>query len=120
MAVSWAFFVSTQLDKHKGFILRFLLFESEGDGLMKEQLNWKVEHFKDYPLVKKLSLYRTGHRWKKEWIYTDEKRRRYYHKDPLHGEVEVYDKNGKHITVMTPEGTPHPIKGKVKGREIPI
>jgi hypothetical protein len=47
-------------------------------------------------------------------------RRRYYHKDPLHGEVEVYDKNGKHIDVFTPEGNPHPTKGKVNGREIPM
>ena len=87
---------------------------------MKEQVNWKELRFKDYPLVKKLSLQRTGHRIEKEWIYTDEKRRRYYHKDSLHGEVEVYDKNGKHIDVFTPEGNPHPTKGKVNGRKISV
>jgi hypothetical protein len=85
-----------------------------------DRLNWSEVRFKDYPVVAILSLQRTGHRWEKEWIYTDKKRRRYYHKDPLHGEVEMYDKNGNHIGVLMPEGNPHPTKGKVNGRKIAV
>ncbi|OME75935.1 hypothetical protein BK120_30185 [Paenibacillus sp. FSL A5-0031] len=86
----------------------------------KSERNWREVPFKDYPVVEFLALHRTNHRWKKEWIHTDKKKRRYYHKDPLHGEVEVYDKNGYHIGVLTPQGDHHPTKGKVEGRTINI
>ncbi|WP_010503188.1 hypothetical protein [Paenibacillus elgii] len=62
----------------------------------------------EYDVLKKLK--RTNKRWKKQPIYEDKKN--YYHRDPLHSEVEVYDKHGDHVGVMTPEGEWHPKKGR--------
>ncbi|MCL6606130.1 MAG: hypothetical protein K6T94_24960 [Paenibacillus sp.] len=47
-------------------------------------------------------------------MYTDGER--FYYKDSLHGEVEIYNSRKKHIGVLTAEGDVHPKKGKVKGR----
>ncbi|WP_036745984.1 colicin E3/pyocin S6 family cytotoxin [Paenibacillus sp. UNC451MF] len=69
-----------------------------------------------YPFLKKLK--RTNKRWKNEVIYYDEVNKAYYHKDPLHGEIEAYDKRGIHIGVLNPDGTPHKTKVAVKGRTI--
>lgn len=62
----------------------------------------------------------TNRRWNKERIYRDQITGNYYHKDGLHGEIEAYNRRGKHIGVLTPEGDKHPIKGAVPGRTIPI
>ena len=82
---------------------------------MKEQTNWIQFPASQYPILK--GLIRTGLRWRnKEQIYFNPEKQWYLHKDPLHGEVEVYNKRGQHIAVYTPEGWPHPYKGAVKGR----
>lgn len=62
----------------------------------------------EYPLLK--TKKRTNLRWKKQPIYEDKKY--YYHRDPLHSEVEVYNRQGDHVGVMTPEGENHPKKGR--------
>lgn len=81
---------------------------------MKAKTEWKDIPFSEYPIVKRLGLEPTNRRWKKERIYTDGNK--FYHKDSLHGEVEMYNSHKKHIGVLTAEGDIHPKKGKVKGR----
>ena len=44
---------------------------------------------------------------------------RYYTWDSLHGEVEVYNKRGRHIGVLHPQ-TGEMIKEAVKGRRIDV
>jgi hypothetical protein len=61
-----------------------------------------------YPLL--MSKKRTKKRWQKQTIYEDKKY--YYYRDPLHSEVEVYERQGNHVGVMTPEGDWHPKKGR--------
>lgn len=51
---------------------------------------------------------------KKRWKSKD--LTRIYTWDSLHGEIEVYNKRGKHLGVLNPEGDM--IKGPVKGRTI--
>ncbi|MDR9855662.1 colicin E3/pyocin S6 family cytotoxin [Paenibacillus sp. VCA1] len=87
---------------------------------MKSNVDWTAIPFSEYPLVASLKLIRTHRRWKKETIYSNHDKTRYYHKDPLHGEVEFYDKRGNHLGVLTPDGELHPTKGRVKGRRISI
>ncbi|TKJ83711.1 hypothetical protein PaeCFBP13512_22545 [Paenibacillus sp. CFBP13512] len=77
---------------------------------------WEAIPASQYPFLK--DKVPTKRHWKGQKIYRDKKGNRYYHKDPLHGEIEVYDSFGNHIDVYTPEGYPHPTKGKVKGRDI--
>lgn len=43
---------------------------------------------------------------------------KYYSWDELHGEIEVFNKRGKHIMVLEPEGIY--IKDAVKGRSIDV
>ncbi|WP_078063221.1 colicin E3/pyocin S6 family cytotoxin [Solirubrum puertoriconensis] len=43
---------------------------------------------------------------------------RIYTWDSLHGEIEVFNKRGKHIAVLDPQG--NAIKGPVKGRTIDV
>lgn len=43
---------------------------------------------------------------------------RFYTWDSLHGEVEVFNKRGKHLGVMDPQG--NFIKEAVKGRKIDV
>jgi hypothetical protein len=78
--------------------------------------NWSQIPASQYPFLSKLK--RTNVRWKKEQIYYEKVNERYYHKDPLHGEIEEYDKRGKHIGVLTPLGEKHPKKGAVKEKTI--
>ncbi|MBB3111958.1 hypothetical protein FHS18_004026 [Paenibacillus phyllosphaerae] len=78
--------------------------------------DWRLIPAGQYPVL--MPLEPTSYFWKKERIYRDAER--FYHKDALHGEVEVYDKRGRHIGVMTPEGDWHPKKQAVKGRKITI
>jgi|GEM_PF-5536381 len=68
-----------------------------------------------YPILK--GLQPTTKHCKKQRIYRDDQGW-YYHKDALHNEVEVYDKRGNHIGVMTPEGKWHPKKGKDKTKTL--
>ncbi|MVP02120.1 colicin E3/pyocin S6 family cytotoxin [Paenibacillus lutrae] len=86
---------------------------------MKKDINWSEIPFTEYPLFTSLSLVRTNYIQNKERVYRDAKGR-YYHKDRLHGEVEVYDKKGKHLDVYTPEGKSHPKKGMVRGRDLKL
>lgn len=82
--------------------------------LATAKTDWRYIPFSEYPVVKRLELKPTNRRWKKERIYTDGDN--FYHKDSLHGEVEMYNSRKKHIGVLTPEGDIHPKKGTVKGR----
>lgn len=68
-----------------------------------------------YPLLMRLKP--TSKHCKGQRIFQDD-RGRYYHKDALHSEVEVYDKRGNHIGVMTPEGMWHKLKGQDKTKTI--
>lgn len=77
---------------------------------------WNGIPASEYPFLKNKTT--TTRRWKGQRIYQDKKGERYYHKDPLHSEIEVYNSSGNHIGVYTPEGEFHPKKGKVKGRNI--
>lgn len=43
---------------------------------------------------------------------------KFYTWDSLHGEIEVFNRRGKHIGVLTPEGDYK--KGAVKGRTIDV
>lgn len=52
----------------------------------------------------------------KRWRSEDKKR--YYTWDSLHGEIEVFNKRGKHLGVFSPNGDF--IKEPVKGREIDV
>ena len=61
-----------------------------------------------YPLLKKKKS--AKFRWNHQTIYEDKKH--YYHRDTLHSEVEVYNRQGDHVGVMTPEGEIHPIKSR--------
>ncbi|WP_434060099.1 colicin E3/pyocin S6 family cytotoxin [Paenibacillus amylolyticus] len=45
----------------------------------------------------------TNRRWNKGQIYQDQKTGNYYHKDGMHGEIEAYNRRGKHIGVLTPK-----------------
>ncbi len=50
-------------------------------------------------------------------VYRNQKRDRYYTWDSLHGELEVFNKKGRHLGVACPiKG--HLIKPAVKGRRI--
>ncbi len=49
-------------------------------------------------------------------VYRDDDR--YYVWDGFHGEIEVYDKRGRHILVLDPNG--NPIKEAVRGRRIDV
>ncbi|WP_376768293.1 colicin E3/pyocin S6 family cytotoxin [Paenibacillus alginolyticus] len=60
------------------------------------------------------NLKRTNKRWKNEVIYYDEVNKTYYHKDPLHGEIEAYDKRGTHTGVLNADGTRHNTKNRSK------
>lgn len=81
---------------------------------MDKDIDWVQIPAAEYPALK--HLVKTRKQFRGQSIYTDGQR--YYHKDALHGEIEVYDKQGKHIGVLLPTGEPHPIKGSVKGRNI--
>lgn len=85
---------------------------------MNEPIDWAKVPFTSYPIVARLNLKPTNRFWKKERIYTDGKS--YYHKDPLHGEVEMYDRRGNHLNVLTTEGDIHPKKSRVNGRKISV
>lgn len=50
-------------------------------------------------------------------VYKDEKEKRYYTWDSLHGELEVFNKNGRHLGAACPQ-TGVMIKPPVKGRKI--
>lgn len=52
----------------------------------------------------------------KRWKSEDSKR--IYTWDSLHGEIEVYNKRGKHLGVLNPEGDL--IKDAVNGRKIDV
>jgi len=52
----------------------------------------------------------------KRWVSEDGSR--YYEWDSLHGEIEVYNKKGKHRGVLNPDGTVK--KGATKGRKINV
>ncbi|MBA2937049.1 hypothetical protein HZF08_01875 [Paenibacillus sp. CGMCC 1.16610] len=80
------------------------------------QPDWRNIPASQYPHLK--TLKRTNKRWKNEVIYFDEVKKVYFHKDPLHGEIETYDKRGTHTGVLNPDGTIHNTKGAVKGRTI--
>ncbi|WP_445670711.1 colicin E3/pyocin S6 family cytotoxin [Paenibacillus sp. FSL R7-0026] len=45
----------------------------------------------------------TNRRWNKERIYQDQKTGNYYHKEGMHGEIEAYNRRGKHMGVLTPK-----------------
>jgi hypothetical protein len=89
------------------------LFHSKEFINMKDWTGIPASH---YPLLKQKK--RTKVRWKNQTIYED--KTNYYHRDPLHSEIEVYDRQGYHIGVMTPEGEWHPKKGRVSGRYIVV
>lgn len=97
--------------------LRFFYLKGERS-LMNEPVVWARVPFTSYPIVIRLDLKATNRFWKRERVYTDGTY--YYHKDPLHGEVEMYDRRGRHINVLTPEGEDHPKKGQVPGRKISL
>jgi len=50
-------------------------------------------------------------------VYKDEKEKRYYTWDSLHGELEVFSKTGRHLGAACPQ-TGIMIKPPVKGRKI--
>ncbi|KRE73922.1 colicin E3/pyocin S6 family cytotoxin [Paenibacillus sp. Soil750] len=77
---------------------------------MKKFIDWVSEPASKYPVFK--GMQRTKKICKGEVIYQDPRTGWYYHKDNLHGEVEVYNKQGKHKGVMNPDGTWHKKKGK--------
>lgn len=52
----------------------------------------------------------------KRWKSTDLKR--IYTWDSLHGEIEVFNKRGKHLGVLTPDGNFK--SGAIKGRTIDV
>ncbi len=52
----------------------------------------------------------------KRWRSEDNKR--LYTWDSLHGEIEVYNKRGKHLGVLNPQGDL--IKEPIKGRKIDV
>ena len=54
----------------------------------------------------------SGSRW------TNQDRTRYFEWDPLHGEFEVYNTNGRHLGAVDPTGTF--IKPAKKGRRIDV
>lgn len=81
-------------------------------------IDWSDIPASQYPFLKDKEA--TRYKWNGEKIYRDKKRKFYYHKDRLHGEIEVYNSRGEHIGVLTPEGDTHPKKGKVEGRIINI
>lgn len=81
-------------------------------------VNWAETPASQFPFLNDKEP--TNRRWNKERIYRDRKTGNYYHKDGLHGEIEAYNRRGKHIGVLTPEGDKHPIKGAVPGRTIPV
>ena len=87
---------------------------------MKETVNWAEVPAAQYPILK--NKVKTPLFWIKDGsrqsIYVDPKTRNYYHKDPLHGEVEVYDTRGRHIKVLLPTGEEHPVRKAKKGRSI--
>lgn len=84
----------------------------------KPNVNWAETPASQYPFL--MDKKPTKFRWKKERIYQDLKTGNFYHKDGLHGEIEAYNRRGKHIGVLTPEGEKHPLKGAVPGREISV
>lgn len=49
-------------------------------------------------------------------VYVDDERGRLYTWDSLHGEIEVYNKRGRHIAVYDANG--NQIKQAVRGRRI--
>ncbi|WP_034327584.1 colicin E3/pyocin S6 family cytotoxin [Alkaliphilus transvaalensis] len=83
-------------------------------------INWAETPASQYPALK--GLEKLKKRWRKgnysESIFYDRKKKLYYHKDPLHGEIEVYDKRGCHKGVILPTGEVHPFKGQVPSRTI--
>ncbi|MEX3617770.1 colicin E3/pyocin S6 family cytotoxin [Paenibacillus glucanolyticus] len=81
-------------------------------------VNWADIPASQYPFLEDKKPTRL--KCKDQKIYTDKKKRFYYHKDSLHGEIEMYNSRGEHLGVLTPEGNPHPKKGKVNGRKINV
>lgn len=79
---------------------------------MEIKKDWAGIPASQYPVLK--DLRKTKIQWRKhnycESIYYDSNIDIYLHKDPLHGEVEVYDRKGKHIGVLLPTGEKHPTK----------
>lgn len=53
---------------------------------------------------------------RKRWKSVDGSR--LYTWDSLHGEIEVYNRRGKHLGVLNPQGDY--IKGAIKGRKIDV
>ena len=51
------------------------------------------------------------------WISQDKSR--YYEWDNLHGEIEVYNKKGKHLMILNADGTLNNKKA-IKGRTIDV
>ena len=84
---------------------------------MSKVIDWNGIPASQYPKMKELT--RTNYFWKGQRVYLD-KKGWYYHRDPLHNEIEVYDKFRKHTGVLTPEGCIHPKKQRIKGRILKI
>jgi hypothetical protein len=55
---------------------------------------------------------------KSRWISKD--RKFYYEWDSLHGEIEVYDRNGYHVQVLNPDGSLNLNKPAIRGRKIDV
>lgn len=83
---------------------------------MNKQTNWTGIPGSQYPVL--MDLEPTSKMCKSQRIYWDQKNGRYYHKDALHSEVEVYDRRGNHIGVMNPDGTWHARKGQDKRKTL--
>lgn len=82
--------------------------------MLLENTDWAQIPAAQYPFLKKCK--KTGREFRGESIYTNG--RNYYHKDSMHGEIEEYNKLGKHVGVLLPNGDPHPTKNAVRGRNI--
>lgn len=86
--------------------------------MRESSVSWAQMPASQYPFL----IYKepTNRKSKKERIYHDRKTGNFYHKDGMHGEIEAYDRRGKHIGVLTAEGDKHPNKGAISGRRIPV
>lgn len=77
--------------------------------LIESAVHWKTSTF----LNKQTKLIRDGLRW------VSEDGDRFYEWDSMHGEIEVYNKRGKHILVLNADGTISNKKA-VSGRKINV
>ena len=84
-------------------------------------INWASIPAAQYPFLKN-NCQKTNRKWRKnnycESIYINCDNGNYYHKDPLHGEIEAYNKKGKHIGVLLPTGIEHPKKNADKDKSL--